>query len=108
MHADQIRTNVKYTVLGVVTKDYTYIWTLDIPTPELTDVAYTPGVAVPTFTVDVFDYNLTLPVGTTSTITTLSKEPNGLLESVVVHISAAAGTNLTICTDCAYSEVRNP
>ena len=101
---DKIVVTVTYRVAGLVVSQKVYVWTLIIPTPELIDVAYSPGGGSPAFSAETLDYTLTLPVGTTSTAATLSKTP-GVLNSLVVHRRPATATDVTICTDCAYDQV---
>ena len=64
-------------------------------------MAYSPGTGSPAFDKDTFEYLLTLETGTTSTAVNLTKEP-GDLTTDILHVSNAAGSNVTICNDCAY------
>ena len=98
---DKIVVTVTYRVAGLVVSQKVYVWTLIIPTPELIDVAYSPGAGSPAFDKDTFEYLLTLETGTTSTAVNLTKEP-GDLTTDILHVSNAAGSNVTICNDCAY------
>ena len=106
MSGDQVVITVTYSVNGYVVSTKVYIWTLYIPTPELVTAVTDPGEAAPAFESGVYLYNLTLPVGTESTSYTLTKTP-GVLNSVMVHRRPATSADIaTICTDCAYDQVR--
>ena len=69
---DQVVITVTYSVDSYVVSTKVYIWTLYIPTPELTAAHTDPGEAAPAFESGVYLYDLTLPVGTESTSYTLS------------------------------------
>ena len=107
MSGDQIVVTVTYVVAGHEVSRVVYTWTLSIPTPELINAAFLPGAGSPAFDDEVFDYILTLDVGTTSTNVNVTKEP-GDLTTDITHVSAAAGGDVVICAACAHAvEVSN-
>ena len=107
MNNDRIVHTVGYEVNGVVVTQRTYTWVVQVGTPKLINVAYNPGAGAPFFSAEVFEYNLTLPMGSTATAATLVKQP-GDLSATIVHRSAAAGGVVTICDDCDFDRVSSP
>ena len=107
---DKIVVETTYTVANVVLERNTYIYTLHIPFPRLTNVPFSqpaPSPPLVPFNASVYEYDVFLPVGTSSTKMAFEKDP-GVLRTDATYVGVASGVNTTICSNCPYGFVSGP